>query len=195
MPKLSPKDSTYDQYVSSFIKQKRWKYLREMYTESAPTRSSGCFRISSSKGNVKHIYNRRQEDDPYIMNAFELNRNRNNSYLTNCRLEYGNGVFYPETEYDTDFKMRIYNDIMSHAMRRNDYNSRTQVNTSNFNSIYGIIYFDLTYQSENNTRDPKELVFGCKINQNAAFNFSVNAIDLYEEEVVIDKIGNELVKV
>ena len=195
MPKLSPKDSTYDQYVSSFIKQKRWKYLREMYTESAPTRSSGCFRISSSIGNVKHIYNRRQEDDPYIMNTFELNRNRNNSYLTNCRLEYGNGVFYPETEYDTDFKMRIYNDIMSHAMRRNDYNSRTQVNTSNFNSIYGIIYFDLTYQSENNTRDPKELVFGCKINQNAAFNFSVNAIDLYEEEVVIDKIGNELVKV
>ena len=53
--------------------------------------------------------------------------------------------FYPETEYDTDFKLRIYNDLMSYAMRKCGYNSGTQLNTSNFNSLYGLIYFDLTF--------------------------------------------------
>ena len=31
--------------------------------------------------------------------------------LSNCRLEYGNGVFYPETEYDTENKVMIFNDL------------------------------------------------------------------------------------
>ena len=56
VPKLTPKDSMYDKYVSSFLKQKRWKYLREMYTESTPTVSSGFVRISSSIDNAKHIF-------------------------------------------------------------------------------------------------------------------------------------------
>ena len=114
------------------------------------------------------------------------------SLLSNCRREYGNGIYYPETEYDTDFKLRIYNDLMSYAMRKNDYNSGTQLNTSNFNSLYGLIYFDLTFQSEKVTRDPKELIFRYRLTQNANANFSVHAIVLYDE-VVIDKVGNELV--
>ena len=55
VPKLSSKDSLYDKYVSSFLKQKRWKYLREMCTESAPTQTQGFFQISSiCKTYVKH---------------------------------------------------------------------------------------------------------------------------------------------
>ena len=30
--------------------------------------------------------------------------------------------FYPETEYDSDSKVRIFNDLMAYAMRKNDYN-------------------------------------------------------------------------
>ena len=57
------------------------------------------------------------------MNAADVN-----SYLTTSRLEYGNGIFYPETEYDTESKVRIFNDLMSYAQRRNDYNTGTQLN-------------------------------------------------------------------
>ena len=77
----------------------------------------------------------------------------------NCRLEYGNGVFYPETEYDSESKVRIFNDLMSYAMRKNDYNTGTQLNLANYNSLYGLIYFDLSYQAEKVTRDPKQLIF------------------------------------
>ena len=42
----------------------------------------------------------------------------------------------------------IFNDLMSYAFRKNDYNSGTQLNVSNFTSLYGLLYFDLSYQKE-----------------------------------------------
>ena len=102
-------------------------------------------------------------------------------------------MFYPETEYDSESKVRIYNDLMSYGMRKNNYNSGTQLNIANYNSLYSIIYFDLSYQTDKVTRDPKQLIFRYKLSANSIPTFSVHAIVLYEEEVIIDKVGNELV--
>ena len=36
--------------------------------------------------------------NPYEFDTFNINADRGNgSYLKTCRLEYGNGTFYPET--------------------------------------------------------------------------------------------------
>ena len=202
VPRLTPRDSMYDKFVSSFLKETEWKYMREMYNVSAPTNTSGFFQISSSIDNVKHIFvylknsyrdannHRQAEKSPYTMNTFEL---PGGASLRNCRLEYGNGVFYPETEYDSESKGRIFNDVMAYAMRKNDYNTGTQLNTANYNSLYPLIYFDLTYQSEKVTRDPKQLIFRYGLTANTDQNFAVHAVVLYEEILKIDKIGNELV--
>ena len=158
VPRLTPKDSLYDKFVSSFLKETQWKYLREMYQQSAPATSSGFFQISASIDNVKHIFvwlkrtappnDDPAEDNPFLMNTFKLNAADANSSLLNCRLEYGNGVFYPETEYDTESKVRIFQDVMAYAMRKNDYNTGTQLNLANFGSLYSLVYFDLSYQVE-----------------------------------------------
>ena len=202
VPRLTPRDSMYDKFVSSFLKETKWQYMREMYNVSAPTNTSGFFQISSSIDNVKHIFvylkksyrdddgHRQAENSPYTMNTFSL---PGGASLNNCRLEYGNGVFYPETEYDSESKVRIFNDVMAYAMRKNDYNTGTQLNTANYNLLYPLIYFDLTYQSEKVTRDPKQLIFRYRLSANAAENFAVHAVVLYEEILKIDKIGNELV--
>ena len=81
---------------------------------------------------------------------------------------------------------------MSYGMRKNNYNSGTQLNLANCNSLYSIIYFDLSYQEDKVTRDPKQLIFRYKLNANtaAADAFSVHAIVLYDETIVIDKVGN-----
>ena len=206
IPRLTPRDSMYDKFVSSFLKETQWKYMREMYNVSAPTNTSGFFQISSSIDNVKHIFvylknsyrnvefHRQVENSPYTMNTFALVAPADQfRFLSNCRLEYGNGVFYPETEYDSESKVRIFNDVMAYAMRKNDYNTGTQLNTSNYNLLYPLIYFDLTYQSEKVTRDPKQLIFRYRLSANAIQNFAVHAVVLYEEILKIDKIGNELV--
>ena len=124
------------------MKEKTWTYLREMYEVSALTNASEFFQISSSIDNVKHIFVYLQRaksnnplTNPYSFDTFKINTGNVNSSLMNCRLEYGNGVFYPETEYDSESKVRIFNDLMSYAMRKNDYNTGTQLNLANYNSI------------------------------------------------------------
>ena len=202
VPRLIPRDSVYNKFVSSFLKETQWKYMRETYKISPATNTSGSFQISSSIDNVKHIFvylknryrnennYRRAENSPFTMNTFSL---PGGSSLRTCRMEYGNGVFYPEMEYDSESKVRIFNDVMAYAMRKNDYNTGTQLNTANYNSLFPLIYFDLTYQSEKVTRDPKQLIFNYELSGDTDQNFSVHAVVLYEEILKIDKIGNELV--
>ena len=189
VPRLTPKDSQYDEFIKSFLTNKSWTYNREMYQASALTQSSGFFQISPSIDNVKAVFVYLQRDktnnedaNPYHFDTFKLNADDANSYLTTCRLEYGNGVFYPETEYDSESKVRIYNDLMSYGMRKNNYNSGTQLNVANYNSLYSIMYFDLSYQTDKVTRDPKQLIFRYKLKANSAATFRVHAIVLYEEE-------------
>ena len=47
---------------------------------------------------------------------------------------------------------------MTYAMRKNDYNSATQLNLSNYENLYPLIFFDLSFQTEKVTRDPKQIV-------------------------------------
>ena len=97
---------------------------------------------------------------------------------------------HPELEYESDSKVRIFNDLMSHSLRKNDYNSGSQLNLANYESLFPLIFFDLSFQTEKVTRDPKQLIFRYRLSANANQNFSVHAVVLYEEQNAIDKIGN-----
>ena len=76
--------------------------------------------------------------------------------------------------------------------RKNDYNSGTQLNVSNFTSLYGLLYFDLSYQKEVVTRDPKQLILHYRLNVAPAANVRAHSIVFYESEVVVKTVGNEL---
>lgn len=80
-------------------------------------------------------------------------------------------------------------------MRKNDYNTGTQLNLANYNSLLPLIYFDLTCQTEKVTRDPKQLIFRYRLSANADQNFAVHAVVICKEILKINKIGNELVLV
>ena len=55
IPKLTLKDSMYDKFVSSFLKETQWTYMSELYEVSAPTQAIVFFQISTSIDNVKRI--------------------------------------------------------------------------------------------------------------------------------------------
>ena len=44
-------------------------------------------------------------------------------------------------------------------MRRTDYSTGTELNPANYNSLYPLIYFDLSYQAEKVTREPQTVDF------------------------------------
>ena len=56
-----------------------------------------------------------RDNSLYKMDTFSLD---GGASLSKCKLEYGNGVFYPELEYDNESKVRIFNDLMAYAMRK-----------------------------------------------------------------------------
>ena len=203
LPRLIPKDSMYSNFVSEFLKPTTWTYMRDLYNQSANTQAlQNMFQISPAIDNVEHVFvylqrtdgpnDEESERSPYLFDTFQLNADNDNSSLSSCRLEYGNNTFYPELEYDTDSKIRIFNDLMSYAFRKNDYNSGTQLNLSNFTSLYGLIYFDLSYQKEVVTRDPKQLILHYRINVAPAANVRAHSIVFYKSEVVVKTVGNEL---
>ena len=159
LPKLIPKDSLYSKFVSDFLKPTEWTYMKDLYNQSAPTQDiQNMYQISPAIDNVKHVFiylkrtngpnNNESERTPYTFDTFKLNAADANSSLSSCRFEYGNNVFYPELEYDADSKVRIFNDLISYAARKNDYSTGTQLSLANFSNLYGLIYFDLTYQKE-----------------------------------------------
>ena len=199
VPRLEPKDSLMTKFVSEFQKPSRWTNLRELYISSANTRqTSGDFRISPSIDRVKHVFVYAQRannsiitQNPYIFDTFKLNDNNDNSSLTTCRLEYGNGTFYPEYSYESDSKSRIFSDLMNYSWKKNDYNTGTQLSVTNFSSIYPLIYFDLTYQEDRPTRDPKKLNLKYTMSEPAG-DVQFHAVVLYEEDIVIDKVGDQL---
>ena len=117
----------YDKFVSSFLKETQWTFTSEMYEVSGPTTASGCFQISASIDDVKHIFvylkkscrnangSRQAENSPYTMNTYSLD---GGATLSTRKLEYSNGIFHPEKEYDSETKVRIFNDLMAYAMTK-----------------------------------------------------------------------------
>ena len=199
VPRLEPKDSLMTKFISEFQKPNRWTNLRELYISSDNTRQgSGDFRVSPSIGRVKHVFiyeqranNSIMTENPYIFYTFKLNAGNYDSSLTTCRLEYGEGTFYPEYAYEVESKSRIFSGLMNYSWKKNDYNTGTQLSVSNFSTIYPLIYFDLTYQEDRPTRDPKKLNLKYTLQAPAA-DIQFRAIILYEEDIVIGKVGDQL---
>ena len=80
VPRLTPKDSMYDKFVTSLLQETQWKYMREMYEVSPPTRNAIKWLFSNY--NVKHAFvylkksyhnangHRQNESSLYTMNTF-----------------------------------------------------------------------------------------------------------------------------
>ena len=87
-------------------------------------------------------------------------------------------------------------DVSNFRYRTNDYNTGSQLSSLNYGTLYPLIYFDLRADKSNLTNDPQQLVFHYRLNEAAnAQDYTIYAIVLNEEEIVIDKVGGEIVVV
>ena len=134
----------------NFLKPTKWKYLQEtLHSSNALRDANGVFSISSGIEDPKHVFvflqqTRKQNSytqNPYIFDTFDIDGDAS-ARLDTCRPKYGT-QFYPELEYDHDFKIRILNDLINFRYRKNDYNTGVQLQLANFEKLYPIIYFDL----------------------------------------------------
>ena len=90
--------------------------------------------------------------------------------------------------------MRIYRDVINYVHKQNDKNIGLLFTRYNFDNLFGFLYYNLTYKSVSITAEPTQIVFRYKLSSApaAGSNYKVYAIIVYEEEVRIDPIGNEI---
>ncbi|KAL9962242.1 hypothetical protein ACROYT_G031324 [Oculina patagonica] len=164
-----------------FLKPRKWTYMSEMVEPSTSQRTAFTRRVNTLTQN------------PYFFDTFDIDGD-DSAKLATCRLQYGTSKFYPELEYDENFKLRILNDVMNCRYRTNDYNTGVQLQPTNYNTLYPLLYFDLRENKDNLTNDPKQLIFHYRLNEAAnAQDYTIFAAIMYESEMVLKQVGNELV--
>ena len=188
----------------NFLKPRTWTYLNEMIQPSSSRRDAfGSWQINPGIKDAKHVFIFIQQSrkvnaltqNPYFFDTFDIDGD-NSAKLATCRLQYGTSQYYPELDYDENFKLRILNDLMNYRYRKNDYNTGVQLQPNNFETLYPIVYFDLRENKDNMTNDPKQMVFHYRLNEAAnAQDYTIYAGILYESELVLRQVGNELVMV
>jgi len=144
-----------------------------MYYSSSRRDANGTYLITPGINVPKHVFvflqqTRKQDSyrqNPYIFDTFDIDGD-DSARLDTCRLKYGTS-FYPELDYDHDFKIRIFNDLINFRYRKNDYNTGVQLQIANFEKLYPIIYFDLRNVEKSMTGDPKKLEFHYRLNEAA----------------------------
>ena len=129
-------------FNENFLKPTQWTYLKEVLHPSPSQRdASGSWLISAGVKKPKHVFiffqqTRKQNSltqNPYIFDTFDIDGD-DTAKLSSCRLQYGTD-YLPELEYESDFKLRILNDLVNYRYRKNDYNSGTQLQVSNFETF------------------------------------------------------------
>ena len=105
----------------NFLKPQKWTYLNEMIQPSSSRRDAfGSWQINPGIKDAKHVFifiqQSRKENaltqNPYFFDTFDIDGD-NSAKLATCRLQYGSSQYYPELDYDENFKLRILNDLMN----------------------------------------------------------------------------------
>ena len=190
-------------FVQNNHTKTEWVYLREMVQVSQDSEErAATFNIISGVKQPKHIFvclqrtvgSSNQEHNPHNLDAFKVNADNNDCYLSAARLKVGNGVYYPETEYSESDKLSIYRDVTNYVHKQNYKNTGSLITRDNFDKLFEFLYFNLIYKSDSITADPKQIVLRYKLNTApaAGSNYKVYAIIVYGEKVRIDPTGNEI---
>jgi len=162
-----------------------------LHSSSSRRDANGTWLIAPGEKDPKHVFVFFQQtqkqnsytQNPYIFDTFDIDGD-------------DSARFYPELDYDHDFKIRILNDLINFRYRKNNYNIGVQLQLANFEKLYPIIYFDLRNTKESVTGDSKKFEFHYRLNEAAnGQDYMIFALVLNEKEFVLKQIGNELVAV
>ena len=201
VPRIIFNNKGRDLYLSKYIDTRKWTYLRELVVPDNPTtQQTGSFRISTGINRPRHVFVyilNTPDADTQAINKFHYKTfsvSTNPRTLTSCHLEVGNGREYPEVHYRPSSEpARIFRDVLKYVHANSDYSGSTLINRANFNSIFPLIYFDLTKQPTDILDGMTRLVFKYTLSGVTAENYTIRAVVLYEQDVELRKTDGRLV--
>lgn len=203
IPRLKLNSEGLSAVLQTYMKPRRWTYLRESIHTSGASRSTELsFRITAGIKHPKHVIvflqrptkHEDQTQNPLLLDTFKLNAADNNSKLLTARLEVGSGTYYPETRYSSNQISRIFRDACNYRPNSsNEFETGNMLTLTNFESLYGLIYFDLTYVDETVDMENTSLTLHFTLNTQPTAPYRICVLVLNEEDVILDTIGNDIV--
>ena len=176
-------------YLEDYLKPKKWTYLREHTEIEQTTAINSYFRISTGIRRPRHVfiwvvptasYND-QLQNIFTFKTFKIGVN--NRYFVRAQLELNNSVYYPQLDLTKDEESRLYRALMNYNSAYNDFLSGPIINKSNFDNLFGNIYFDLRNQEEDLKDSVVSLTFRYDFNGANPGPYTINALVLHEREI------------
>ena len=199
VPRITFNKKGQEIYLENYLKPYKWKYLNEVVEVSNNTQvRTGHFRITNAISKPRHVFVfgintaniNSQTQNPFLYNTFNL---PNNSNISRCYLEVGNGNEYPNIHFkpSTD-PARVFREVMGYVYANNDFQGGTLLNRSNFETLFPFLYFDLTKQKMDIKDGVTKLAFHYELNNNPNANYNFYGLVLHEREAEIEQEGGKL---
>ena len=186
-------------YMSKFLNMRKWSYLREtVYKSNQTTQSNGQFRMSGIN-KPRHVFifiidaadETVQTANKFLYKTFSVSTDPRT--LTSCHLEVGNGKDYPEVYYTPHTEpTRVFRDLLKYVHANSDYAGDTLINMNNFQTLFPLVYFDLTKQPTDIKDGMTQLVFKYTLSGVTATNYSIYSLVLYEQDIEVRKTDGKL---
>ena len=129
VPRITFNSEGQSLYVSKYVTNKKWTYLREEVNRSNTTsQRAGHFNITSGISKPRYVFVfiindaniDSQTANPFLYNTFSVSTDPRT--LMNCHLVVANGNEYPELHYQPSTDMtRVYRDVLKYVHKNNEY--------------------------------------------------------------------------
>ena len=199
VPKMVFNSKGEQMYLSKFLRPHTWSYLKERLEQSGDLQSrQGTFKITTNIRKPRHVFvwalntakPNNQEQNPLVFNTYNIANNRT---FTDVQLELSNGIYYPQERHNpTTEIVKTYRTLLGYRKEFNAHFTSPLISLKDFQSLYGILYFDLTNQEmELKSGSTKiELRYSLNDTPNAAYN--LYALVLYEEDISVDVVSGKV---
>ena len=125
VPQLTLTSEGQKMFNENFLKPAQWSYFKEvLYPSPSQRDANDSWLISAGVKKPKHVFiffqqTRKQNSltqNPYIFDTFNLDGD-DSAKLSSCCQQYGTD-YLPELEYDSHFKLRIFNELINYRYRK-----------------------------------------------------------------------------
>ena len=175
-------------YLADYLKPKKWNYLQEKHEIKQTQALSDAFVISTGVRRPRHVFIWAVTTGQYGNQAgnifnFGLSTIGEDQSFARAQLEINNSNYYPQLEYSSATKSRLYRALMTYSSAYNDFLSGPLIDPDNFDKTFGVLYFDLRNQEEDLKDSVVSLTLRYQMGGLPAGRYTLNALVLSESEI------------
>ena len=196
-PKIIFNEMGLKNYLEDYLKPKTWTYHKEHQEIKQSGATNDSFRISAGIRKPRHVFiwavpTLSYNNQGANIFTFGIDKVGTNRGYARAQLAINNSMFYPQLEFSSTEKSRLYRSLMSFSSAYNDVLSGPIIDRTNFENLYGLLYFDLRNQEDDVKDSVVSLTFRYQLTGVPGGDYTLNALILHEKEIELSTASGKL---